>query len=71
MICIQRRKIFVLPEKFQKMQNSTVDMYVSSVKPVDFDKVWCDKANNMVKELKYGPYTFIVTVRYLLFDFFL
>lgn len=47
-------------------------MFVSSIKPIDFDKVWCAKADISVKKrLKLAENcsdTIIVNVRYLSFD---
>lgn len=67
--------MFVLPDKYKSMPTTIVDMYVSSVKPVDCDKVWSVKADSLVKEqLKLAEKfrnTIIVKVRYLLFDIIL
>lgn len=37
------------------MPTNTVDIILASVKPVDFDKTWCSKANiHVQKELKFA-----------------
>lgn len=63
----------MLPDEYKSMQTTTVDMYVLSVKPADFDKEWCVKADTMVKEkLKSAENsndTIIVKVKCLFFDF--
>lgn len=56
------------------MPTTTVDMYVLSVKPVDFDNEWCVKADTLVKEkLKSAANssnTIIVKVKHLFFDYY-
>lgn len=70
MLYVQGSEIFVLPEEYEHLHSTVVDMFVSSVKPVDSDRMWCMKADAMIKEkLKFANNfndTIIVKVRYLL-----
>lgn len=39
----------------KSIHTNTVDVFLTSVKPIDFDKSWCSQANYSVKkQLKYA-----------------
>lgn len=45
----------MLPDSLKNLITNTVDIFLASVKPIDFDKIWCSQANNKVKkELSYA-----------------
>lgn len=64
----------MLPGEYKSIPTTTVDMYMLSVKPVDFDQEWCIKADTLIKEkLKSAEHsndTIIVKVKYLFFDYY-
>lgn len=45
----------MLPDVLKNIQTTTVDIFLTTAKPIDFDKTWCSQANLYVKkELKYA-----------------
>ncbi|XP_050523372.1 putative ATP-dependent RNA helicase TDRD12 isoform X2 [Daktulosphaira vitifoliae] len=51
---VSKWRVFVLPSFLKALQTNVVDIILASVKPVDFDRTWCSKADVFVREhLKY------------------
>lgn len=63
----------MLPDTLKSLETNTVDIFLASVKPIDFDKIWCPQANATVKkELQYAEdcnNTIIVKVKYIYLSF--
>ncbi|XP_060864055.1 putative ATP-dependent RNA helicase TDRD12 isoform X2 [Metopolophium dirhodum] len=50
---ISKWKVFVLPDMLKSVHTTTVDMFVASIKPIGFDKIWPIQANHrIIKHLK-------------------
>ncbi|XP_025420540.1 putative ATP-dependent RNA helicase TDRD12 isoform X2 [Sipha flava] len=48
-------KIFVLPDSLKSLETNTVDIFLASVKPIDFDQKWCKPATTRVRnDLNYA-----------------
>jgi hypothetical protein len=61
----------VLPDSLKSLETNTVDIFLASVKPIDFDQKWCKPATTRVRnDLNYAKDcndTIIVKVKFFFF----